>query len=85
MYTPATGLLARVSKEGHFLGKYYIPKGQYVQVGYAQNYYDPNYFEDPFTFNIDRWLDGKNSDKEINIFTPFSSGNRNCLGQHLSK
>ena len=34
MCSPAIGLIARVAKDGHYIGKYYIPKGSLIFAGY---------------------------------------------------
>lgn len=51
--------------------------------------YSPLYHEDPNTFKPDRWIDENSKTfKSIKdhsyLFTPFSSGPRNCIGQHLA-
>ena len=40
------------------------------------------YFEDPDTFNPDRWLSATGTMKSA--IMPFSLGNRDCIGQRLA-
>ena len=44
---------------------------------------DPEYFPDPFEFKPERWFQ-ENVIKDPFTYTPFSSGVRNCIGQHLA-
>jgi len=87
MWTPAPLVFMRQSLRDHTLEGVPIKKGDLVNVSFISNFYDPKYFEDPETFNPDRWND-KDQDKMLKqnayIFTPFSGGPRNCLGQHLA-
>jgi cytochrome P450 family 4 len=51
--------------------------------GWAQNMYNQKYFPNPDNFDPARWLNA--DDKELAfIFTPFSVGSRNCLGQNFA-
>ena len=47
---------------------------------------DPANFEDPDTFNPDRWLDSKGKFQyQPYKFIPFSMGPRVCVGESLAK
>jgi cytochrome P450 len=43
---------------------------------------NPKYFDAPLEFNPDRF---KSPDFNINSYMPFSTGPRNCIGQHMAK
>lgn len=59
---------------------YLIPKGWYVLLDVAATHYNPDIFEDPFTFNPSRF------EKRSAPFTfiPFGMGPRMCAGQELA-
>ena len=87
--TPATTLAPRAVKKAHRLGDLSIPKKAVVLPIYIFNHTNPKYFENPTEFRPDRW---RNSTGKVMsshpqnpfIFTPFSTGSRNCIGQHMA-
>jgi len=48
--------------------------------------FHPKYYDDPEKFNPNRWIGSDAPTKKLDsfVFTPFSAGPRNCLGQHLA-
>jgi cytochrome P450 len=53
--------------------------------GWAQNMYNQKYFPNPDNFDPHRWLHSAPDEKDLAfIFTPFSVGSRNCLGQNFA-
>ena len=89
MATPATGVFPREALEEHYLKDLHIRKGGEINCIFMPNNLNDKYYKDPQTFNLYRWVEG-HQDYEVNvtknpfIFTPFSAGPRNCIGQHLS-
>jgi 3-epi-6-deoxocathasterone 23-monooxygenase len=55
---------------------YVIPPGRLIAVIPSVFHHDKNYFEDPYTFNPDRWEDIKI--KKFNYF-PFGVGPNECV------
>jgi Cytochrome P450 len=43
---------------------------------------DPRYFDDPETFDPDRWVD--RSPQSVEAYFPFSSGPHACIGRQFS-
>ncbi|CAD8189333.1 unnamed protein product [Paramecium pentaurelia] len=81
MYTPVPYFVEREVKQDHKVGEYFLKKNSQVQLCILPNNYDVKNFSDPFKFNPDRW------NKQIIdpfIFLPFSTGKRNCIGQHMA-
>ena len=85
----AQGIFPREAKMDHYLKDVLIRKGTLVDLAYNANFHDPKVFKNPMEFLPERWL--KDSPLYENaeendpfIYTPFSAGGRNCIGQHMS-
>mmetsp|Transcript_20086 Transcript_20086/g.28299 ORF Transcript_20086/g.28299 Transcript_20086/m.28299 type:complete len:111 (-) Transcript_20086:31-363(-) len=64
-----------------------IPKGTTVLGMFLANHFNPKYFREPEQFNPSRWLPENQTDdlkKNVHAYIPFSSGPRNCIGQHMA-
>jgi len=72
----------RITKD-HKLKDIYMRKGDMLNVDFFYNSYNPTYFQEPDTFDPERFLD-KGKTQDAYAFTPFSAGPRNCIGQHLA-
>jgi cytochrome P450 len=84
MYGPGTGVFAREVITEHEINHIPIAKGSLVGTMLLPNNYNPKYYTDPFKFNPERWMSEGNSVIHPFMFIPFSSGARNCIGQHLA-
>ena len=87
--TPAPILLPREVKKSHRLGDLDIPKGVVLVPIFILNHTNPKYFENPTEFCPDRWRNSAGKVMSSHpqnpfIFTPFSTGSRNCIGQHMA-
>lgn len=63
-----------------------LPSGIDVGVPIYAIHHHPQYVVEPFTFDPDRWIVAghpQNRSDLNSIFTPFSLGNRSCLGKPL--
>jgi len=80
--TPIT--FPRVAVKNHILGTLRIKKGTVVLPFTGKSHVNTESFEDPETFNPDRWILKKEEImKDGFCWLPFWSGTRNCIGQHL--
>ena len=73
-------------------GKYFIPKGTTVYAMYSFSFLDEKFFENPNTFDLFRWIDGRAEKAASKIgmsiselFTPFLVGQHVCLGRQLAE
>lgn len=84
VYNPAalgTGL--RKASRDHKIGNIMIKEGSMVISSFTHKTFDPQFFEDPMSYNPQRWID-KPSVSDPYAYTPFWAGPRNCIGQHLA-
>ena len=61
-----------------------IPKGGFIHVSIASIHQDPDYYEDPDTFNPDRFSRENKASIHPLAYLPFSAGPRNCVGMRLA-
>ena len=89
MAGPAPIFFDREAAEEHHLADVKIPKGAMINCSFVSNNFNPEYFKAPEEFNLNRWIPGhedfdEKATKDPFIYTPFSAGPRNCIGQHLA-
>ena len=66
---------------------YHIPKGTQVLFNIWAIHHDEKFWDDPYDFEPERWLDEKGAfiaDRYLS-FLPFSAGRRICLGEILAR
>ncbi|XP_068136094.1 cytochrome P450 2K1-like [Hyperolius riggenbachi] len=64
---------------------YFIPKGTVVIPVLSYSLRDKAYFEKPYQFYPEHFLDAKGNFKKNDSFIPFSIGKRSCAGETLAK
>ncbi|CAO3622916.1 unnamed protein product [Cunninghamella echinulata] len=63
----------------------FIPKGTQLNVSIYDLHHSSNVWNDPDTFNPDRFAPGGEADKKAGMaWVPFSNGSRQCLGMNFS-
>ncbi|KAI4501165.1 hypothetical protein M0802_003538 [Mischocyttarus mexicanus] len=88
---PIVVFLDRVASESYELPPslpgckpYVLKKGSYIWFPVYGLHHDPQYFEDPFKFNPERFME---NGKEINnsgVYLPFGLGPRMCIGNRFA-
>jgi len=83
LFSPTPFIFPRVAQANHKLNNIQIKKGTLVRPAPLVNHTSEKYFNEPFVYMPERWL---NSKKDIDpfVYIPFSAGSRNCLGQHFA-
>ena len=67
------------------IGNYNIPKGTVVFPNIYAVHHDPLHFDQPYTFNPERWLNKDGKFQRSPAFLVFSTGPRVCLGETLAR
>ena len=75
----------RTASEDFAFGGYRIAKGSNVLVGTAVTHFQSQFFPDPFTFDLDRYLEPRHEHRQPNIFVPFTVGEHTCLGAGMAE
>lgn len=81
LYPPATRG-DRICSQDYQLGSAFIPKGAMVSFSQYVLQRDPAYWEDPDTFNPERFLNPENITQYA--YLPFLNGPRNCLAKRFA-
>ncbi|GAA4931567.1 cytochrome P450 [Streptomyces coeruleoprunus] len=61
-----------------------LPAGAEVAFSLYAMHRDPDVFENPDTFDPDRWLPERKAAVDRHAYIPFGSGNRKCIGDAFS-
>ncbi|KAF7325436.1 FAD-binding FR-type domain-containing protein [Mycena kentingensis (nom. inval.)] len=80
LYNPAFQPTRQAQKDLIMPGGYFIPKGAQVTVALHSVMVNPEHWEDPLTFNPDRWGTTSVRHRHKHAFLPFATGGRGCIG-----
>ncbi len=83
LYPPFWALGREVVEECE-IGGYRIPAGANILMAQWVVHRDPRFFDDPLTFNPDRWADGLAHRIHRFAYFPFGGGQRLCLGKEFA-
>lgn len=82
---PPVGFIAKEAIRDTEVGDIHLKKGDFVGVAIQANNVNPKYWEDPEKFSPRRFMKGVISPHlEPFAFLTFSTGMRNCIGQHFA-
>jgi cytochrome P450 len=79
MYPIAPALTRTVAEPFEFSGYRFTP-GTPVIIGTTVGHYLPQYFPNPETFDVDRYLPERKEHRQPGAFAPFGGGPHTCLG-----
>ena len=83
LYPPVYTIFREPSEDVR-LGGYEVPEGSLVMLPQWGVHRDPRWYDDPETFDPDRWTNDRVSDRPNYAYFPFGGGPRHCIGKHLS-
>jgi len=81
---PPVWLLSRRATESLRLGASEIPAGSQVLFSIYAIHRDPQVYDQPDTFDPDRWLPPHGQATPRGSFLPFGAGNRGCIGESFA-
>jgi cytochrome P450 len=83
LYPPVYTIFREPSEDVR-LGGYDVPEGSLVMLPQWGVHRDPRWYDDPETFDPDRWTSDRASNRPNYSYFPFGGGPRHCIGKHLS-
>ena len=85
LYPPA-GYIPRINRFKEILDGVEVPAGTRIGLAPHLLHRHPKYWDDPETFNPDRWINVSDKEAERRRFAyfPFGVGGRNCIGQYFA-
>ncbi|CAN8004604.1 unnamed protein product [Ixodes hexagonus] len=85
MYPPIFGFVTREAAVDKRYGKLKIPAGTAVMSAIDYIHHDPDNWEDPYTFDPDRFLPENKHKFNPLAWQPFGAGPRNCIGMRFAQ
>ena len=83
LYPPAF-IIFREANEDVELGGYRIPEGTKVTLPQFHIHTDERWYDDPMSFDPDRWTDGFEDELPDYAYFPFGGGPRHCIGMRFA-
>jgi cytochrome P450 len=84
LYPPAWALMRTAEQEDE-IGGYTIEPGDKIVLSPYMVHHNPKYWDDPETFDPNRFLPGRIKKRVKYSYLPFGAGKRFCLGGQLSQ
>ena len=84
LYPPAPMVFRRALRD-HPVGDYVIPRGGIVILSQYVTHRDPRFFEDPESFEPDRWRLEERATRPRYSYFPFGGGPRVCIGEGFAE
>ena len=81
---PPVYVLFREPTETVTLAGYDVPAGQPVMLPQWAVHRSPRFYEDPETFDPERWRSERARERPRFAYFPFGGGPRHCIGKHLA-
>ncbi|MBF6328274.1 cytochrome P450 [Nocardia transvalensis] len=83
LFTPGWQTMRRAVEED-VIGDYRIPKGTNIYLNLFTFHRHPEFWPDPYRFDPERFTPEEIAKRPRNVYLPFSSGPRHCIGKHFA-
>ncbi|WP_253737137.1 cytochrome P450 [Halohasta salina] len=83
LYPPVYTLFREAAVDAEF-GGYQLPAGSGLMLPQWVVHRSPRWYDDPETFDPDRWESARSSERPRFAFFPFGGGPRHCIGKQFS-
>ena len=83
LYPPVYTMFRQANRDVTLAG-YDIEEGAMLMLPQWAIHRDPRWFDDPETFDPDRWDPERRAERHRFSFFPFGAGSRSCIGRQLS-
>ena len=81
---PPSYIMFRTPTEDVTIGGYRVPAGSIVSLPQYRIHRDERFYDDPETFDPDRWTDDRSADRPEYAYFPFGGGPRHCMGMRFA-
>ncbi len=82
---PIAPAMQRTAIKTFAFGGYRVDEGTTVLLTTALPHFLPEFYPDPYQFDIDRFTPGRNENRKPGVFAPFGLGPHTCLGAGLAE
>jgi cytochrome P450 len=82
---PIAGVLPRTATQDLEYGGYVLRKGEQFMIANAAPHFSPEFYKEPYKFDIERYHEPRNEHKKRGVFAPFGAGPHTCLGAGLAE
>ena len=82
---PITLAVPRTAKQTFEFAGYSIAKKEWVLVATTVSHFLPQFFPNPYTFDIDRYHEPRNEHQQPDSYAPFGLGAHICLGKGMAE
>jgi cytochrome P450 len=84
LYPPVYTIFREATTDVELSG-YAIPEGTALMLPQWAVHRSPRFWDDPETFDPERWRPERSRDRHRFAYFPFGGGPRHCIGKHLAK
>ncbi|NEO42103.1 MAG: cytochrome P450 [Moorea sp. SIOASIH] len=82
---PITLAVPRTAKQAFEFAGYFVAEKERVLVATTVSHFLPQFFPDPYTFDIDRYREPRNEHDQAGAYAPFGLGAHICLGKGMAE